>query len=68
MSEIKNHVGVPIHDAIMDIYEQIQLLHKRIDDLKEEFSMLRAGKVEEGVQTTAMRATMPLGWRLQKML
>jgi hypothetical protein len=46
MSEIKNHVGVPIHDAIMDIYEQIQLLHKRIDDLKEEFSMLRAGKGE----------------------
>ena len=46
MSEIKNHVGVPIHDAIMDIIEQIQLLHKRIDDLKEEFSMLRAGKGE----------------------
>lgn len=46
MSEIKNHVGVPIHDAIMDIYEQIQLLHKRIDDLKEEFSMLRAGEGE----------------------
>lgn len=50
MSEIKNHVGVPIHDAIMDIYEQIHLLHKRIDDLKEEFSMLRAGKKDSPCQ------------------
>ena len=47
MSEIKNHVSVPIHDAIMDIYEQIQLLHKRIDDLREELSMIRAGKGEK---------------------
>ena len=44
MSEIKNHVGVPIHDAIMDIIEQIQLLHKRIDDLHKELTIICAGK------------------------
>ena len=47
MSEIENPTRVTSHEAIIDIFEQIQLLHKRIDDLKEEFSMLRAGKGEK---------------------
>ena len=47
MSEIKNHVGFPIHDAIMDIYEQIQLLHKRIDEIKESIAMIKAWEGEK---------------------
>lgn len=46
MSEIKTHVGIPLHEAITDICEQIKLLHKRIDDLHKEIIMLRAEKGE----------------------
>ena len=46
MSEIENPTRVTSHEAIIDIFEQIQLLHKRIDDLKKEFNILRAGKGE----------------------
>ena len=31
MSEIENPTRVTSHEAIIDIFEQIQLLHKRID-------------------------------------
>ncbi len=46
MSDIKNPTRVTSHEAIIDIYEQIHLLHKRIDDLREELRILRAGKGE----------------------
>lgn len=47
MSEIKTHVGIPLHEAIIDICEQIKLLHKRIDDLHKEITMIRAGEGEK---------------------
>lgn len=47
MSEIENPYRVTSHEAIIDILEQIQLLHKRIDDLKKESNMIRAGEGEK---------------------
>ena len=43
MSEIENQIRVTSSEAIIDIFEQIHLLHKRIDDLWEELRILRAG-------------------------
>lgn len=43
MSDIEKQIRVTSSEAIIDIFEQIHLLHKRIDDLLEELRILRAG-------------------------
>ena len=45
--EMTDDNPVSAHEAIIDILDQINLLRKRIDDLKEELSILRAGKGEK---------------------
>lgn len=47
MSEIENPTRAVIYEAIINILDHITILHKRIDDLHKEITMIRAGEGEK---------------------